>query len=258
MIDNQGLSMTRILLLGGTTEASRLARALAESGADAVFSYAGRTASPVAQPLPMRVGGFGGVEGLAAYLKLEEITHVVDATHPFAAQMSTNAVAACAQTGVALTALERAPWQAGEGDDWISVADMSAAVSVLPDQGARVFLAIGKQNLDAFAIKPANHYLLRLVDAPNGALPLPDTSVVVARGPFDIATDTALMRDHAITHVVAKNAGGTGAEAKLTAARALGLPIVMIDRPHVPPRRILRTVDQVMAWLGHSAEPSPD
>ncbi|WP_406648869.1 cobalt-precorrin-6A reductase [Aliisedimentitalea scapharcae] len=248
--------MTRILLLGGTTEASRLASVLAERGADAVFSYAGRTASPVAQPLPMRVGGYGGVGGLVQYLSRENITHVIDATHPFAAQMSTNAVAACAQAGVKLAALERAPWQAAEGDSWLHVSDMQGAVAALPEDKVNVFLAIGKQNLDVFAAKPQHHYLLRLVDAPEAALPLPDTSLVIARGPFDADTDTALMLEHAITHVVAKNAGGAGAEAKLIAARTLGATIIMIDRPQVPQRRILRSVDQVLAWLDHAADPS--
>ena len=242
----------RILLLGGTTEASALAKQLAMAGRDAVFSYAGRTARPVLQPLPMRLGGFGGVAGLVEYLQAERISHVVDATHPFAAQMSANAVAACAEAGVALCALERQPWQAEKGDRWIEVADMQGAVDALPENGARVFLAIGKQNLQVFAAKPDNHYLLRLVDAPEAALPLPDCAVVVARGPFDAAGDQALMSEHGITHVVAKNAGGVGAEAKLQAARALGLPIVMIDRPQVPERQILRTAGEVMTWLDHS------
>lgn len=239
-------------MLGGTTEASALAKQLAVAGRDAVFSYAGRTARPASQPLPMRQSGFGGVAGLVEYLRTEGITHVVDATHPFAARMSANAVAACGEAGVALCALERPPWQAGEGDNWISVADMQGAVDALPKDGARVFLAIGKQNLDIFAAKPGNHYLLRLVDAPDGALPLPDSTVVVARGPFEAAGDQALMQQHGITHVVAKNAGGMGAEAKLQAARTLGVPIVMIDRPQVPERQILGTVGEVMTWLDHS------
>ena len=244
--------MTRILLLGGTTEASALAKQLAVAGRDAVFSYAGRTARPASQPLPMRLGGFGGVAGLVEYLRTERITHMVDATHPFAAQMSANAVAACSETGVALCALERQPREAGEGNNWVRVANMQGAVEALPDSGARVFLAIGKQNLEIFAAKPGNHYLLRLVDAPEGALPLPDTTVVVARGPFDTGGDQALMAEHRITHVVAKNAGGVGAEAKLYAARALGLPIVMIDRPQVPDRKVLRSVGEVLTWLQHS------
>jgi len=243
--------MTRILLLGGTTEASRLAQTLAVAGRDAVFSYAGRTNRPALQPLPQRQGGFGGVAGLVAYLKAEAISHVVDATHPFAAQMSAHAVRACAEAGVALAAFERAPWQMQDGDIWLRVPDMAGAVAALPRHAARVFLAIGKQNLDVFATCPQHHYLLRLVDAPEVPLPLPLNTVVVARGPFDAGSDKRLMQDHAITHVVAKNAGGTGAEAKLIAARELALPIVMIDRPWVPERRILTRVEEVMAWLEH-------
>lgn len=244
--------MTRILLLGGTTEASRLAQALADAGLPAVFSYAGRTEAPVAQPLPMRVGGFGGVEGLADYLTREGISHVVDATHPFAAQMSGNAIAACARTGTVLIALERPAWAARAGDDWTHVPDIAAAVTALPDLPARVFLAIGKQTLAPFAAKPQHHYLLRLVDPPEGALPLPQTTVVIARGPFDAAADADLMRMNGITHIVAKNAGGAGAEAKLTAARALHLPVILIDRPALPPRRVAATIEEVMRWLSHS------
>ncbi len=243
--------MTRILLLGGTTEASRLARALADAGMDAVFSYAGRTEAPVAQPLPMRIGGFGGVAGLVDYLTRESISHVVDATHPFAAQMSRNAIGACAATGTPLLTLERPAWRAGPGDDWQSVADIEAAVAALPDAPARVFLAIGKQTLAPFAAKPQHHYLLRLVDPPEAALPLPQASVVIARGPFDVETDQALLRAHAITHIVAKNAGGAGAEAKLIAARALHLPVILIDRPTLPTRKVVATVPEVMAWVCH-------
>ncbi|MFV1493398.1 cobalt-precorrin-6A reductase [Phaeobacter sp. JH18-32] len=245
--------MTRILLLGGTTEASQLAKTLAETGADAVFSYAGRTAKPVSQPLPTRIGGFGGVEGLAAYLRAKSITHVVDATHPFAAQMSTNAVRACKAAGVPLCAFERPAWQAGEGDQWVHTDSIEGAVNALPDSPARVFLAIGKQNLSQFAAKPHHHYLLRLVDEPEADLPLPNTTVEIARGPFDVAGDTDLMQRHAITHVVAKNAGGAGAAAKLAAARTLALPVIMIGRPEVPQRPVLGSVAEVMAWLLHSA-----
>lgn len=231
-----------------------MARRLANDRVDAVFSYAGRTGAPVAQPLPTRIGGFGGPEGLARYLAEEEITHVVDATHPFAAQMSRNAVAACAAGGVPLCAFERAPWASGPGDNWRHVADLAAAVAALPDRPARVFLAIGRQNLDPFAAKPQHHYLLRLVDPPDGPLPLPDTTVIIARGPFDAAADRTLMAAERIEVVIAKNAGGTGARAKLDAARALGLPVILIDRPALPPRRIARTVEEVMAFLAHPAD----
>ncbi|MCV2867745.1 cobalt-precorrin-6A reductase [Defluviimonas sp. WL0002] len=246
--------MTRVLLLGGTTEASQLARHLAALGVDAVFSYAGRTDAPVAQPLPTRIGGFGGVGGLVRYLKDESITHVVDATHPFAAQMSRNAIAACEQARVPLCAFERAPWVAGPGDSWINVGDIAGAVAALPDDAARVFLAIGKQNLRDFAARPQHHYLLRLVDQPEAPLPLPDAAAIIARGPFDEAGDRALLADHRIDWIVAKNAGGTGARAKLDAARALRIPVILIDRPELPPRRITDSIDGVMAFLDHRTD----
>lgn len=227
-----------------------MARALAEAGVDAVYSYAGRTETPVAQPLPVRVGGFGGVEGLATYLKAEAITRLIDATHPFAAQMSRNAVAASAATATPLIALEREPWAAAKGDRWTHVPDLSGAVAALGDAPRRVFLAIGRQTLDAFAGAQQHHYLLRLVDPPGEPLPLPRAEAVIARGPFTVEGDRALLQDHGIEVIVAKNAGGAGAEAKLVAARELGLPVILIDRPSVPDRPVARTVGEVMAWLG--------
>jgi precorrin-6A/cobalt-precorrin-6A reductase len=252
MIVSQGSAMPRVLLLGGTTEAAAMARALAGAGVDAVYSYAGRTESPVPQPLPMRVGGFGGVSGLAAWLKAEGITHVIDATHPFAARMSRNAVEAAAITGLPLIAHERAPWQAGDGDRWTHVPDLGHAMAALGTAPRRVFLAIGRQTIDAFAAAPQHHYLLRLVDPPTDPLPLPDARAIIARGPFTPEGDRALLQDHRIDIIIAKNAGGAGAEAKLTAARQLGLPVILIDRPAVPDRPVARTVDQVMAWLARS------
>ena len=222
---------------------------MAGAGLDAVYSYAGRTAAPVAQPLPTRVGGFGGVEGLVAYLRSEAISHVVDATHPFAAQMSRNAIAACAEAGVPLVAFERAPWVAGEGDRWIAATDADDAARLLPAGAARVFLAIGRQSLGAFAARRDLSYLLRLVDPPEAALPLAGAEVVVDRGPFTREGDLALMRRHRIDLLVAKNAGGEGARAKILAARDLGLPVVMIGRPQVPDRPRVETLDGLMDWL---------
>ena len=243
----------RILLLGGTTEASHLAQHLAAAGVDAVFSYAGRTLDPVAQPLPTRTGGFGGVEGLTGYLTTTGTTHVIDATHPFAAQMSRHAFDACTALNLPLIALQRSPWAAGPDDDWTHVTDTAAAVAALPDAPARVFLAIGRQTLQAFAAKPQHHYLLRLVDPPDGPLPLPRCTVLLSRGPFETVGDTLLLQQHHITRLVAKNAGGSGARAKLDAARSLDLPVILIDRPALPPRAIAEDVAQVMDWLDHSA-----
>lgn len=231
-----------------------MAQTLADTGIDAVFSYAGRTKTPVRQPLPQRIGGFGGVAGLSRYLNTEAITHVIDATHPFAAQMSRNAYQACAHAHLPLIRLERPAWRATDADEWTHVAQLQDAVAALPDAPARVFLAIGKQHIGLFAAKPQHHYLLRLVDPPEGALPLPSTSVVIARGPFDTAGDTQLMRAHGITHIVAKNAGGRGAQAKLDAARALGLPVILAERPVLPTDHIAQSTDEVMAWLGHVAD----
>jgi len=247
------MSKPRILLLGGTTEASRMANALAMAGVEGVFSYAGRTESPLPQPLPTRIGGFGGVAGLAAYLTAGAITHVIDATHPFAAQMSRNAIAACAQTGTPLLALERPPWVARPGDDWQSLPSQAEALAALPAAPARVFLAIGKQGVAAFAARPEHYYLLRLVDPPAAPLPLPHADIVLARGPFTLAGDLALLRQHRIELIIAKNAGGEGARAKLDAARALGLRVLMLERPVLPARHVAAEVAEALAWLAHSA-----
>ncbi|MFD3191657.1 cobalt-precorrin-6A reductase [Sedimentitalea sp. HM32M-2] len=239
-----------LLILGGTTEATALARLVAQAGLQAVYSYAGRVDRPRDQPVPVRVGGFGGVEGLAAYLRAGKISHVVDATHPFAAQMSRHAIEACEQTGVPLLALSRPPWQAETGDRWTVVPDLAGAVAALKGAPRRVFLAVGRLHLADFAARPQHHYLLRLIDRP-ATLPLPDCTVIVARGPFATADDKGLMQKHDIDLVVSKNAGGTGARAKIDAARALGLPVLMVDRPAIPPRDTVATPGQVMRWLVH-------
>lgn len=240
-----------LLILGGTTEASRLAGAVAAAGIAATLSYAGRVAQPRAQPIAHRTGGFGGIAGLQAYLIREGITHVVDATHPFAAQMSRHAVAACRAADVPLIALTRPAWHPKPGDTWQAAADIDAAVDALSGPPGRVFLAIGRQNLEAFAAQPQHHYLLRLVDPPPRRPLLPDHTVIVSRGPFSVAGDTELMQAHGITTLVAKNAGGDGASAKLEAARNLGIPVIMIARPDQPARDEVHAVDAVLLWLDH-------
>jgi precorrin-6A/cobalt-precorrin-6A reductase len=245
--------MIRVLLLGGTTEANQISRALAAAGVEGVYSYAGRTATPVQQPLPTRVGGFGGVDGLADYIRQERITHVIDATHPFASQMSYHAVDACAKNATPLIAFLRAAWTESPGDKWQHVDSFESAASALPDQPARIFLAIGRQHLAPFTAQPQHFYLLRLVDVLDTALPLPNAEIVLARGPFTIEGDLALLRDHGITHVVTRNAGGEGAKAKLDAARALDLPVIMIDRPILPERKVAQSVEEIMHWLTHPA-----
>jgi precorrin-6A/cobalt-precorrin-6A reductase len=244
--------MRNILILGGTTEASALAARLAELGETATLSYAGRVESPRAQPVPTRTGGFGGVAGLVDFLKVNNITHVVDATHPFAAQMSRHAVLAAQQAGVALVAFTRPAWRPVPGDLWTRVPDIPAAIAALDGPPQRIFLALGRMHVEAFAAQPQHHYLLRLVDPPETPPSLPHHTVVIARGPFTEPDDTALLHRHGITLVVAKNAGGKGASAKLAAARVLRLPVLMIDRPPAPERREANSLQEVLDWLDHA------
>jgi precorrin-6A/cobalt-precorrin-6A reductase len=236
MMVNQGSATVRALLLGGTGDANALAEALVRAGIDAIYSYAGRTQIPLGHALPTRVGGFGGAAGLADCIKQQRITHVIDATHPFAAEMSRHAVESCAATNTPLIALERAPWTRRSGD-----------------APARVFLAIGRQHIAPFAAKPQHGYTLRFVDAPEAALPLPNAEVIMSRGPFTLDGDRELMASRRIDILVARNSGGSGARAKIDAARELGIPVIMIARPALPARPRAGSVEEVMTWLGHDA-----
>lgn len=238
------------LILGGTADAGLLAAAIARAGIDAVYSYGGRTRAPADQPLPTRIGGFGGVSGLADYIRSEGITHVIDATHPFAAEMSRHAIEACAETGTPLIALERAPWTRAPDDNWIEVADVNTAVAALPEGPTKVFLAIGRQHIALFAMRPQHAYTLRFVDPPEAPLPFA-ADVIVSRGPFTLDGELEMMRARGIAWIVARNSGGDGARAKIDAARMLGLPVIMISRPNLPERLRVESVDEVMQWLGH-------
>ncbi len=242
----------RILILGGTTEARRLAERLAGTPSlDATISLAGRTAEPRALPLPTRIGGFGGAEGLAAYLKAEGIDLLIDATHPFAARMSVNAAEAAAKAATPLFALRRAPWQRQTGDRWMSVAEIDAAVAALGDTPRRVFLAIGRQEAHRFAAAPQHHYLIRSVDPVDPPLGVPQADYILSAGPFTRAGETALLRDHAIDVIVTKNSGGEATAAKLEAARALGLEVVMVERRLPPEVPTVETVEAALAEITH-------
>ncbi|MEM8630616.1 MAG: cobalt-precorrin-6A reductase [Pseudomonadota bacterium] len=241
------------LILGGTTEATALCRAMGEAGLRGTVSFAGRVERPRRQPLPQRVGGFGGVDGLARYLKENAVTHLIDATHPFASQMSRNAVEAAKITGIPLIAMTRPPWVPVPGDRWTRVPGTGAAVSALQGASRRVLLAVGRQSLQDFAANPQHFYLLRVVDPPVAPLPFPDCEAILDRGPFEEPNDRALMQRFAIDLMVSKNSGGPAAYAKIAAARALGLPVIMIDRPPVPARQEVGTPEAVIAWLSHGA-----
>lgn len=240
--------------MGGTTEASALARLLTERGERATLSYAGRVDSPRPQPVPVRIGGFGGAEGLADHLRVQGVTHLVDATHPFAATMSANAVTAARMAGVAHVALTRPAWRATAGDRWTHVPDLAAAIAALDGPARRIMLALGRMHADAFAAQPQHFYLLRFVDQPATPPALLHYHLVIDRGPFDVVSDMHLMQAHGIDLILSKNAGGTGARAKLIAARNLGLPVLMIDRPALLDRLELHDPRAVLHWIDHGAD----
>jgi precorrin-6A/cobalt-precorrin-6A reductase len=237
----------RVLILGGTGEARRLATALHDRGIDVVSSLAGRVADPVLPPGEVRIGGFGGAAGLAAWLREERPVAVVDATHPFAAAMTAAAAEAAAATGVPLLRLQRPGWTAQPGDDWRWVDSLAEAAAAVAGFGA-VFLTTGRQGLAAFAWL-TGRCVVRSVDPPSPPLPERMT-LVLARGPFTVEEELALMREHDVEVVVTKDSGGSMTAAKLTAARELGIPVVLIRRPPLPTGvPVVSTVEEALTWL---------
>ncbi|MBU6528726.1 cobalt-precorrin-6A reductase [Methylocystis sp. MJC1] len=240
----------RILLLAGTSEARALAeRIAAEARDEAIASLAGRTSAPIALALPTRIGGFGGVEGLKRYLVDERITHVIDATHPFAAQISANAQAACAALALPLVVYAREPWRPMAEDRWIEVDSNLEAVHALGGAPRRVFLTIGRQGVADFRGAPQHEYLLRVIEPPEASDLPPKCEVMSARGPFTRTDEIALMREKRIDVVVSKNSGGALTYAKIEAARELGLPVVMIQPPPRGGVAVAYRIDAVMALL---------
>lgn len=231
-----------VLLLAGTAEARALAHALADlPDVPVIASLAGAVRAPAALPVPVRIGGFGGDRGFAAWLAAHRPRMVVDATHPFATRIGPRTAAACAARGVPYLRLLRPPWEAGPVDDWTSIAREEDAASVIP-AGARVFLATGGQRLDHFAALSGCHVVWRGIDPLDGPCPLPGAVFVQGRPPFTEAAERALMTDHCIDWLVTRNAGGDMGRAKLAAARALGVRVAMIARPHAPDAPTVATV----------------
>jgi precorrin-6A/cobalt-precorrin-6A reductase len=244
-----------VLILGGTSEAYALAEALAGTrGLRVVTSLAGRTANPRPPAGELRIGGFGGVDGLKGYLAAQQVAAVVDATHPFAATMGSHAADACAELRVPLLRLERPAWQPGPGDHWERVGDWYGAVFALRMLGARrVLLAVGRQELAPFALLDEVWFLVRCVSTPDPLPAFAHAELLLDRGPFDLAAEQALLDAHHIDCIVCKNSGGDASAAKLQAARERNIPVVMRERP---PRPALPTVPDVAAacaWLadGH-------
>ena len=249
--------MPRVLILGGTTEARLLGERLARRGGlDVTLSLAGRTASPVPHAVPVRVGGFGGARGLADYIVKERIDALIDATHPYATIISENASSAARQTSVPFVVLHRAPWTAVAGDRWIEVNDTRAAVQALGEKSRRVFVTVGRNELAPFAAAPHHFYLIRSVDPVDPPLPLPHARYVTERGPFSEAHDRALMTEHKIDAVVAKNSGGNAAYGKIAAARALRIEVIILHRPQETDGRAVHTIDDAIAWLDHALTPA--
>lgn len=239
-----------VLVLGGTTEGYALAGALAERpGLQVISSLAGRTASPRLPPGEVRVGGFGGAEGLAAFLAERRVAAVVDATHPFASTMGWNAAQACRSAGFPLLRLERPAWRPAEGDRWDEVDDWAGAVAALGHGAARVLLAVGRQELEPFAGLDAVWFLIRSVDAPDPLPPFARAEILLARGPFRLEDEHALLRACGIDTIVCKNSGGAATDAKLAAARELGIRVVMKRRPRRPDLPAAATVAEAAAWV---------
>ena len=238
----------RLLLLGGTGEARALACALDEMPVEVISSLAGRVSNPALPVGAVRIGGFGGVDGLGASLRAEAIAAVIDATHPFAATMTAHAAAACARAAVPLLVLQRPAWTSDP--TWARVPDIAAAAEVVRASASTVvFLTTGKRDVAAFADDPGRHYLVRVVDPPETAAP-PRHTLVLDRGPYSLDGELSLMREHAVDLLVTKDSGGTMTAAKLAAARDLGVPVIVVDRPPLPTAvEIVDTVDAALTWL---------
>ncbi len=239
-----------VLILGGTTEASAIARGLAGDPAiRAVLSLAGRTRAPALPAIPARRGGFGGVDGLVRHLREQRVDVLVDATHPFAAQMSRHAFMAAGEAGVARLAVIRPEWVAEPGDAWTVAPDMAAAAIALGAKARRVFLTVGQQELAPFIAAPWHEYLIRSVEPPDPAALPPRARCIAARGPFQVEAERRLLAAERIEVLVTKNSGGSATQAKLAAAGALGLPVVMVARPAAPPGPAAPDAAEALAWL---------
>ncbi len=249
------MAKTRVLVLAGTSEGRSLCEALAgRADVEAIASLAGRTREPSVLPVETRVGGFGGAHGLANHLSQARIDLVVDATHPFAAQISANAVIACEAARRPRLTLGRDPWTAREGDLWREVGTLDEAAQALGARRRRVFLSQGRLGIAAFKARPEHAYVMRAVDAPEADDLPPECKVILGRGPFRLEDELRLLGEEGIEVIVAKNGGGPNA--KIDAARALKIPILMLKPPAQPPGERVTTVEAALNWIAaHRAAP---
>ncbi len=241
-----------LLIIGGTGEAIELAEAVTAAFGDdlrVISSLAGRTAAPGSISGEVRTGGFGGVAGLASYLRDISADYLIDASHPFAAEISKHACLAAAATATPCLTLLRPPWSKEEGDRWHEAADMAAAAEMIPTLGRRAFLSLGTRALEHFAGLRDTWFLVRLIDAPEEALPLDQAELILGRGPFDAASEQQLLKQHRIDLLVTRASGGEATKGKIDAARALDIPVIMLRRPAPPPGDTVETIDAALDWL---------
>jgi precorrin-6A/cobalt-precorrin-6A reductase len=246
------MTAKELLILGGTGEASTLARAVLARFGDALnltTSLAGRTERPGPLPNRVRIGGYGGPAGLAAYLFQHRMDRLIDATHPFAARISTAARLACEEARVPRLLLLRPPWRRHPLDRWIEVDDMAAAAVLVGRIGRRAFLTVGAGEVACFAAASEVRFLVRLVDPPRGRLPLRRYEAIIGRGPFTLAEERHRLERHAVDVLVCKASGGAATEAKIIAARELGIPVIMVRRPPREPGDAVETVEAAVDWL---------
>jgi len=237
----------KILILGGTAEARELAGKLVADGHEVITSLAGRTRDPILPPGGLRMGGFGGIPGLSAYLDMAGIERLVDATHPYAGTISMHAVAASKEVGIRLVRLMRPGWEPRLGQDWTLVETVAQAAAALP-AGADVLLTTGHTGLETFLERDDCHFVVRLIETP--ALTIPDhAELLKTRPPYHLSDELALMRRHGFTHLVTKNSGGRQTAAKLEAAAQLGVKVIMIERPFYGPAVEVATVPEAIAAL---------
>lgn len=250
------LRALRLLILGGTTEATNLCQALeGQSNIAPILSLAGVTRAPHLPKIAVKIGGFGGVDGLRHWLQQNAIDVVIDATHPFAATMSHNAAFACSALNLPLLRLERPAWHPTPQDNWHTVASLQAAAQLLdtPTLWAKkqltVFLTTGRKETSPFQAAPQHHYVLRSIEAPNVAALPPHTTLITARGPFDLTAELATMRYYQFDCIVTKNSGGSATFPKIEAARQLGIPVIMVNRPAPSTAPCVTTATQALHWL---------
>ena len=242
----------RVLILGGTAEAAALTAKIDRvEGVDTIASFAGRTQQPVTlrNRVSIRVGGFGGATGLANYLRSEQIDLLIDATHPFAAEISFNAAKAASECGIGRLMLIRPPWEAQPADKWIEVESHQEAANILPGLAQRIFLTIGRQEIPAYAHLKNLWFLMRMIDSPDANAAVPQGKLLGEKGPFSYEEERELLQQYEIGAIVSKNSGGDATYAKIIAARELGISVVMIQRLIVPPGDIVAEIESALVWL---------